>query len=217
MLLDRGRGYSAGEFVYDLGAGQLLRLVDSLPVGVGKAVGVGEPLREQQPQDDGESRLGRACAQQRGGRLLVELLLGLRSARVADGHLALLVRRRRLLDAEPLCPRRSLPVVSKHERAEQLHRVGVDLRLPPREGRAQVEIAGASGDARLVLPLPLLAARLPLGVVAVGGRALLARRLLSVGLRGGVRGDLLDESVRQPLRIGDVRVWLAPARGGEFE
>ena len=82
---------------------------------------------------------GRASA--RRARLLVQLLLGLRAARVVDGHLALLVGGRRLLDAEPVRPGGRLAVLEQHERAEQLDGVGVELRLPPRERRAEVEVA----------------------------------------------------------------------------
>src|SRR5438128_12289046 len=102
------------------------------------------------------------------------LLLGLRAARVADGHLALLVRRRRLLDAEPVRPCRRAPVVDEHKRAEQLRRVGVELRLPLRQRHAEVEVAGAGRDALLVLPLPLLAARLLLSVIGTSRCSLLA-------------------------------------------
>ena len=98
--------------------------------------GFGEVLRDEQAQDDGERRRWRACALERAERLLVGLLLGLRAARVADGHLALLVRRGWLLDAEPVGPGRRLAVLGQHERAEQLHGVGVELRLPARERRA---------------------------------------------------------------------------------
>ena len=90
-----------------------LRLVDALPVGVRESGGVDEPLRDEQAQDDRERGLGRPRAHERGERRLVGLLLGLRAARVADGHLALLVRRRRLLDAEPVRPRRRLAVVQR--------------------------------------------------------------------------------------------------------
>jgi hypothetical protein len=41
--------------------------------------------------------------------------VGSLAARVADGHLALLVRRRRLLDAEPVCPGRRLAVVQQRQ------------------------------------------------------------------------------------------------------
>ena len=98
----------------------------------------------------------------------MQLLLGLRSARVADGHLALLVRRGRLLNAEAVRPSGCLAVVEQHERTEQLHRVGVELRLPLRERRAEIEVAGAGGDPVFVLALSLLAARLLLGVVGAG-------------------------------------------------
>ena len=65
VLLDGGRGDAAGEPVQRLGAGQLVRLVDALSVGVREAAGVGEPLRDEQTQDDGERGLGRPGAVER--------------------------------------------------------------------------------------------------------------------------------------------------------
>ena len=145
VLLDRGRGDPASELVERGRRGQLPRLVDALAVGVGQAGSVDEPLSDEQAQDDRERVLGSAGASERVGRLGVELPLGLRAARVADGHLALLVRRRGLLDAEPVRPRRRLAVLVQDDRAEQLDGVGVELRLPLRERRAEVEVARASG------------------------------------------------------------------------
>ena len=50
------------------------------------------------------------------------------------------------------------------DRAQQLDGVGVELRPPPRESRPEVEVARASGETLLVLPLPLLPPRLLLGI-----------------------------------------------------
>ena len=69
VLLDRGRGDPRGELVERGATGQLLRLVDALAVGVRQAGGVGEPLRDEQAQDDRERVLGRAGALERGQRL----------------------------------------------------------------------------------------------------------------------------------------------------
>src|SRR5690349_4388447 len=108
----------------------------------------------------------------------------MRAARVADGDLALLTCRRRLLDAQPVRPGRGLAGVGEHERPEELDCVRVDLRLPARERRAEVEIAGAGRCARLVLPLALLAAGLAFGIVVTGGRPLLASGALSLRVGG---------------------------------
>src|SRR5581483_6927057 len=108
--------------------------------------------------------------------------------------LALLVRRRRLLDAEPVRPRGRLAVVDEDERTEQLDRVGVRLRLPLREGGAEVEVACSRRGAGLVVALALLAAGLRRGVVGRGGRlAPLALALCSLRLGGSVRLDLVDQ------------------------
>jgi hypothetical protein len=169
-------------------------------------------------RDDGEGSLWRPRAHQRGHRGLVALLLDLGAARVANRHLALLVRRGRLLDAEPLCPRGRLPVVEQDERAEQRHRVGVELRFPPRERGAEVEVAAAASYPRFVVPLPLLAPRLLLRVVAVppGTARCLPRPLRPILLRRDVRGDLLGEAIREPLRVGHVAV-VAAVHPAEFE
>ena len=93
----------------------------------------GEPLRDEQTQDDGERGLGRPGAVERVEGLGVQLLGGFGAARVADGRLALLARRRLLLDAETVCPGGCLAVVVEDERAEQLDRVRVELWLPAGE------------------------------------------------------------------------------------
>ncbi len=55
------------------------------------------------------------------------------------------------------------------------------------------------------------------GVVAASGVALLPGHARSFRVRCGVRGDLLDEAVCQPLRIGDVGARPPAVRRGELE
>src|SRR6266542_824313 len=100
------------------------------------------------------------------------------------------------LDAEPMRPRRRLAVMDQGKRAEQLHRVGVELRLPAGQRRAEVEVARASRNPRLVVAQSLLAMGLLLGVVRRGARlALFPVALLALGLGSDVRGDLLHEPI----------------------
>src|SRR5215218_8117411 len=115
-------------------------------------------------------------------------------------------------------PSRGLAVMDQGKRAEQLDRVGVELRLPPGERRAEVEVARASRNPRLVVAVSLLASGLLLGVVLRAAR--LARfplALLALGLGGDVRGDLLHEPIREPLAIGDVEVVAASVGAWQFE
>src|SRR6266536_2536067 len=119
--------------------------------------------------------------------------------------------------AEAVRPGRRLAVVEQHQRAEQLHGVGVELRLPLRQCCGEVEVARAGGDTLLVLALTLLAARLLLRVVSRWGRALLALLLAALGLGGRVGGDLLPKPVREPFRIGDVAVIAMAVRRGKLE
>src|SRR4051812_44366608 len=102
-------------------------------------------------------------------------LLGLSAARIADSQLALLVLGRRLLDAQPVRPRCRAAVLDHDERPEQLHRVGVELRLPAGERRAQVEVSRPGRYALLVVALPLLAPSRALGVICGGGTARVTR------------------------------------------
>lgn len=73
-------------------------------------------------------------------------------------------------------------------------------------------------DARLVVALSLLTAGLLLGVVLRGARsARFPLALFALGIGGGVRGDLLHEPIREPLSIGDVKVFAASVGGWQFE
>jgi hypothetical protein len=110
-------------------------------------------------------------------------------------------------------------VVQEHERAEQLHRVGVELRLPLGERGAELQVPAAGGDARFVVALALFAAGLLLGVVVAHGATIapVLPMLFAFLLSCDVCGDLLDEAIREPLRIGGVAVVAASIRVGEFE
>ncbi len=87
-----------------------------------------------------------------------------------------------------------------------------------RERRAEVEVAASGSHPRLVVPLPLLASRLLLRVVAARPRTARCRPrpLRPLLLRRDVRGDLLHEAIREPLRVGDVAV-IAAVHPAEFE
>src|SRR5207248_5784057 len=71
----------------------------------------------------------------------------------------------------------------------------------------------------VVVALTLLAASLLLGVVLARGGAVarVLSALLAFLLSCDVRGDLLHESIREPLRVGGVAVVAATVRVGEFE
>jgi hypothetical protein len=59
VLFDRLRRDPLGQLRDHGGGGQLVRLVDPLPVGSGESVLVRQPLGDEKPQDDGERCLRR--------------------------------------------------------------------------------------------------------------------------------------------------------------
>jgi len=114
-----------------LGGREKLGLVDSLPVGVRQALRLDKPLRDEQAQHHRDRVLLGAGAREGGNCFRVVLALGLRTARVPGSHLPLRGRRR-LVDAQPVRPGRRAAVVLEDDRAEELDRLRVELRLPAR-------------------------------------------------------------------------------------
>src|SRR5215208_412450 len=183
-----------GELRERLGARQLLRLVDAVPDGVRQRGGVGEPL--VRGAGAARRRGGRPCAgaHQRGGGFGAELLLGLCVARVADGHLALLCwswSAARCRAGAPMPPPRRGAGARASRAASP--RVGVELRLPFGERRAELQVPSQIGDARSAVALALFRGVPASRVVLARGGALAAvlGMLFALLLGCDVGGDLV--------------------------
>ena len=111
---------------------------------------------------------------------------GVGAARVADGDLGLLGRGRGLLDAEPVRPGGGLAVVGEDERAEELDGVGVELRLPAGEGRAEVHVCLSHNALLVSLPAQTQGVLRPQAQLIVTGQAVGEGQLFSrqAGLQG---------------------------------
>ena len=216
MSLDGWRRDAGGELVQHGRARQLARLVDALPVGVRKPGGVREPLRDEQAQDDGERGLGCPGALQRVERGGVRLVLGFRAARVADGR--------------PPC---LLVVVGCSTQSRCAHAAALPCSSSTSEPSSLTASVSSFGSHRAsAAPRSRLRARAAarssywrcrswrrasFSSPVVGSEAWSVWRwLMPARIRGGVGGDLLHESIREPLGIGDV-AWVRSLRPGEFE
>jgi hypothetical protein len=152
--LDGGWRDALGEFAEHLRSREHLRLVDALRSAFGSPDVSASRCATSKRSTTASAASGVQGAHEGGERLLLVLLLGLRAARVADGHFALFVLGGRLLDAQPFDPKVVSSILTRPIAPERT-RPRTDVPVPPRQGPWKRVVAGRAEGDRSRAPIPV--------------------------------------------------------------